>query len=168
MDLNLDTLKREILDYLGASPFAVFRSLPGALDALPVIAWDAETFPDYRMFLEAAHKAGQKLILFSSQEFLDEELEEALEELEGANLEREEKREFEKTIRGARRHTGSTCVLELAFDYNSHLYLYELRTDWYEEFIETVEELSAFGSDDTDDFSGDEHDGLGGGFYSNN
>ena len=29
MDLNLDTLKREILEYLGASGFAVFRSSPG-------------------------------------------------------------------------------------------------------------------------------------------
>ena len=29
-------------------------------------------FPDYRMFLEAAHKAGQKLILFASREFEEE------------------------------------------------------------------------------------------------
>ncbi len=168
MDLNLDTLKREILDYLGASQFGVFRSMPGALDALPVIAWDVETFPDYRMFLEAAQKAGQKLVLLSAQEFSDEELEEALEELENAHLTRDDKREYEKTIRGARRHTGATCSIELAFDYNSHLYLYELRTDWYEEFMEAVEELSTFLPDGTDEFSGDEHDGLGGGFYSNN
>ncbi len=166
MDLNLDTLKREMLAYLGASQFAVFRSLPGSLDALSMIAWDVETFPDYRMFLETAEKAGKTMILFSSQEFLDEELEEALEELESAHLEREDKREFEKTIRGARRHTGSTCAIEIAFAHDSNMYVYELRSDWYEEFIEAVEELSTFMPDG--DFSGDEHEGLGGGFYSNN
>ena len=61
MDLNLDTLKREMLDFLDSSGFAVFRSSPGALDGLPMVLWDTEHYPDYRMFLEVAQKAGIKL-----------------------------------------------------------------------------------------------------------
>jgi hypothetical protein len=36
MDLNLDTLKQEILEYLEQSEFAVFRSAPGGLEGLPM------------------------------------------------------------------------------------------------------------------------------------
>ena len=82
MDLNLETLKGEILDYLAASEFGVFRGHPGGLESLPIVSWDSESFPDYRMFLEAARKTGQKLIIFASREFEEEEILEALDELE--------------------------------------------------------------------------------------
>ncbi len=166
MDLNLETLKTEILDYLAASDFAVFRSHSGALESMPVITWDTERFPDYRMFLDTARKAGQKLILFAARELAEEEIDEALEELEDAEMTREERREFEKRIRAARVQTGSVCSLEIAFDYNSHLYVYEARPDWYEEFLEAVDELTAM-LPVGDDVQGDGNDSLGG-FYSNN
>ena len=166
MDLNLETLKTEILDYLAASDFAVFRSHAGALDSMSLITWDTERFPDYRMFLETARKAGQTLILFAARELEEEEVDEALEELEDAEMTREEQREFESRIRAARVHVGVTCALEMAFDYNSHLYVYEARPDWYEEFLEAVDELTAM-LPVGDDVQGGGHDGLGG-FYSNN
>ena len=166
MDLNLETLKTEILDYLAASEFGVFRSHPGGLENLPIISWDSETFPDYRMFLEAAHKAGQKLILFASREFEEEEIDEALEELEASGLDRDEQRDYELRIRSARRYVGVTCMVEMAFDYNSHLYVYEARPDWFDQFLEACEEVNAVfpGSDDEDEEPGDSI----GGFYSNN
>src|ERR1035437_8568567 len=108
VDLNLETLKGEILDYLAASEFAVFRSFSGGLEELPVISWDTERFPDYRMFLEAAQKVGQKLILFASREFEEIEVEEALEGIEEATIAREEQRDLERRVRGARRHAGET------------------------------------------------------------
>jgi hypothetical protein len=164
MDLNLETLKAEILDYLAASDFAVFRSFPGGLEELPVISWDTERFPDYRMFLETAQKVGQKMILFASRELEEIEVEEALEGIEETAVSREEQRDLERRVRSARKHTGETCTLELAFDYNSHLYVYEAQPDWYEEFMETCDEITTMlpVSD-----SGDSEDGLGG-FYSNN
>ncbi|MEP6715037.1 MAG: hypothetical protein ABJC09_05660 [Terriglobia bacterium] len=166
MDLNLETLKGEILDYLGASEFALFHGHSGGLDGMSVISWDSERFPDYRMFLDTARKAGQKLIVFASRQLEEEEVDEAMEELEDAETTREEQREFETRIREARRHVGSTCALELAFDHSSHLYVYELQPDWYEEFLETCEELAAM-IPTGDSVEGDSHDGLGG-FYSNN
>src|SRR5205085_24672 len=106
VDLDLETLKGEILDYLEHSQFAVFRSHPGGLEGLPIITWETERFPDYRMFLDVAQKAGQKLILFASREMSQDEIEEALEELDEAELTREERRDYEIRIRGARQHVG--------------------------------------------------------------
>jgi len=166
LDLNLETLKGEILDYLAASEFAVFRSYSGGLDALPVISWDTERFPDYRMFLDTAGKAGIKLVMFASRELEDDEIEEAIEELEDAGMARDEHREMEGRIREARRYVGSTCALELAFDYNSHLYVYEARPDWYDDFLEACEEITASLASG-EDVDSDGQDGLGG-FYSNN
>ena len=164
MDLNLETLKGEILNYLAASEFAVFRSFSGGLEELPVISWDTERFPDYRLFLEAAQKVGQKLVLFASREFEEIEIEEALEGIEEAAINRDEQRDLERRVKGARKHAGETCTLEMAFDHNSHLYVYEVQPDWYEEFLETCDEITTMlpvGD------GGDSEDGLGG-FYSNN
>jgi len=69
MDLNLDTLKQEIVAYLENSEFAIFRSAPGGLEGLPIVLWDAERYPDYQMFLDTARKTGAKMILFASREF---------------------------------------------------------------------------------------------------
>ena len=52
MDLNLDTLKHEILEYLERSGFAVFQSRAGGLAGLPMVTWDCDRYPDYQMFLE--------------------------------------------------------------------------------------------------------------------
>ena len=164
MDLNLETLRTEILNYLAASDFAVFRGFAGGLEELPVISWDTERFPDYRMFLDAAQKIGQKMILFASREFEEIEVEEALEGIEEASVTRDEQRDLERRVRGARRHTGETCTLEMAFDYNSHLYVYELQPDWYQEFLETCDEITTMLPVSE---GGDAEDGLGG-YYSNN
>lgn len=166
MDLNLETLKSEILDYLEHSDFAVFRNHAGTLEGLPIITWDTERFPDYRTFLDVARKAGEKLILFASAEFEEEEVDDILEELEDSDLTRDERRDLENRLSKARRHIGETCTLEIAFDHNSHLYVYEAQPDWYEDFVDACDEItSAMQIEDTTQGSGE--DGLGG-FYSNN
>ena len=166
MNLNLETLKTEILDYLTASQFAVFHSYPGGLEGLPVIMWDTEKHPDYRQFLEAAQKLEKKLILLASRELEEAEIAEANEELEEADMTREERREFEGRLRAARRYAGAVCALELAFDHGGHLYVYEVRPDWYEDFVDACDEIEAM-MPAMDEPEGGGHEGLGG-FYSNN
>ncbi len=166
MDLNLETLKNQILAYLESSDFAVFRSHAGGLEGLPVITWDTESCPDYRAFLDTARKVGAKLILFASRELAEEELDEALEELAETDFTREERRELEGRVAKAQKHIGATCELELAFGHDSHLYVYEARPDWYEDFLDACEEISSVLSIDEDENTGG--DGLPGGFYSNN
>lgn len=131
-----------------------------------MIQWDTERCPDYRTFLEAARKTGEKLILFGSRELGEDEIAEAREELEESDFPHEERRDLEGRLKAAERRLGAICSLELAFDHNSHLYVYEARPDWYEDFLDACEEISAMFS--TGDESADAGtDGLGG-FYSNN
>ncbi len=165
MDLNLDTLKREILDYLAGAEFAVFRSHPGGLEGFQMVCWDCERYPDYREFLEAARKTGAKMVLCASREFELSEVDEIVEQLEDCDLTREERRDFEGRLRDFRRHEGATCSLELAFDHHARMYVYELHPDWYDEFIELTDDISSHLP------LGDEPEGEDngiGGFYSNN
>ncbi len=164
MDLNLNTLKREILDYLEASGFAVFHSSPGGLEGIPMVVWDTEHFPDYQMFLDVAAKAGNKLAIFATREFEPGDIDDLLSQLDDCELTRDERREYETRLRDLRAFEGVTCSLELAFDYNSRLYVYEVQPDWYEEFLEVEDEIFSRVSDE-DDL--DDSDSLGGYFSKN-
>lgn len=163
MDLNLDTLKREILEYLDSKEFAVFRSSPGGLEGIPMVLWDAEKHPDYQMFMEVARKSGIKLIMFASREFDAEDLDDLVEQLDACGLTREEHRDYESRLRELRAYEGLTCSLELAFDHNSRLYVYEVQPDWYEEYLGLEEELMTRLTDDEPD----QDDSLGGYFSKN-
>jgi hypothetical protein len=163
VDLNLDTLKREILEYLDSREFAVFRSSPGGLEGIPMVLWDADKHPDYQMFLEVARKSGIKLIMFASREFDAEDLDDLVEQLEACGLTREEHRDYESRLRELRAYEGVTCSLELAFDHNSRLYVYEVQPDWYEEYLGVEEEImTRLTEGDTDP-----DDSLGGYFSKN-
>jgi len=165
VDLNLDKLKREILDYIEASGFAVFHSAPGTLDSLPAVSWDSERLPDYRAFLETARKVGTALVVFSSSELDSADVDELTEQLEDCGLTREEKREYTSRLRDLRMHEGQTCGIELAFDYNSRIYVFDLHPDWYEDYLSIDDEISVrLAGDDGDDDGGD---GLPGYFSKN-
>jgi hypothetical protein len=164
VDLNLDTLKQEILGFLNSAGFAVFHSSPGVLDSFPLVLWDTERFPDYQMFLEVARQTGMKLILFAAREFEASDLDDLLSQLDDCELTREEKREYESRLRELRIFTGVTCRLELAFDFQSRLYVYELQPDWYEDFLGLEEEIAARADDDEGPM---EDDSLGGYFSKN-
>jgi hypothetical protein len=163
VDLNLDTLKREILEYLDSKEFAVFRSSPGGLEGIPMVLWDAEKHPDYQMFLEVARKSGIRLIMFASREFDAEDVDDLVEQLEACGLTREEQRHYESRLRELRVYEGVTCSLELAFDHNSRLYVYEVQPDWYEEYLGVEEEIMTRLTEGETD----QDDSLGGYFSKN-
>ena len=164
MDLNLDTLKREILEYLETAGFAVFRSSPGGLEGLPMVLWDVEHHPDYQAFLDVARQAGVKLILFAAAEFESADLDELLEQIEDCDLPRDEQHDYQSRLRELRSFEGVTCSIEIAFDYQSRLHVYEVQPDWYEEFLNLEEEITARFSDEGDLEQGDS---LGGYFSKN-
>ena len=166
VDLNLDTLKLEIQEYLTSKEFAIFRSRPGSLEGNPMVMWDAEKHPDYQMFLEVAQKTGIHMILFGSREFDGEDLDDLVEQLDSCDLTREEHREMESRLRELRPHTGQTCSVELAFDHHSRLYVYEVQPDWYQEYLGLEEEIFERLTDGSD-IDEDEDSSLGG-YYSKN
>jgi len=166
VDLNLDTLKQTISQDLERSDFAIFRHDSGTFNASLVITWDSETFPDYQMFLEAARKLGIKMIMFATREFDEAELAEAEDDLENSELSREDRRDYAVSLKAMKEHVGSTCSIELAFQYETHFYVYEARPDWYEEFVNISDEVIALGADVEEDDE-PEDDSMGG-FYSKN
>jgi hypothetical protein len=164
LDLNLDTLKREILDYLSSAGFAVFQNSPGTLEGFPIIIWDSEHHPDYQQFLEVARQVGAKLILFATREFGSDDVDELVAHLDECELNREERRGYESRLREMRIFEGVTCSLELAFDYNSRIYIYEVQPDWFEEFLSIEDEIVSR-IDDNETL--DDDDTLGGYFSKN-
>ncbi len=158
MDANLDTLKREILEYLDSAAFAVFHGSSGGLENLPLVLWDTEHHPDYRAFLEVAQKSGIQLIILATREFETDDVDDLLGQLDDLDLTREELREFQARLRGLRIHEGQTCSIELAFDHQSRLYVYQVQPDWYHEFLgaedEILSRLAGEDDEDEDDFGG--------------
>ena len=148
MDLNLDTLKREILDYLASAGLPVFHSSPGGLEGNAMVLWDVNQFPDYQMFLEVSRQSGSKLVIFAAREFESADLDDLLEQLADSDIPRDEQREYESRLRDLRIFEGVTCTIELAFESDSRLYVYEVQPDWYEEFLNLDEEITSRISDE--------------------
>ena len=167
MTLNLDSLKQELLDYIAAEGFAVFRGQPGLLEGLSTIVWDVEAHPEYQDYLNVAKIAGARLIVFAHREFHNDEIEDALEQIQECEFPREELRSIERSLADLRAFVGSTCSIEMAFDYQGRMYVYELVTDWFQTFVD-LSELMMTASSSGDDDDGDETDSSFGGYYSKN
>ena len=164
MDLNLDTLKHEVLEYLDTAGFAVFHGHPGGLEGPPVVLWDTGHHPDFRMFLEVARKAGINLVVFGTREFEAADIDDLLAQLDDCELTREERRDYESRLRELRIFEGVTCSLDLAFDHHSRLYVYEVQPDWYEDFLGVEDEIVSRMADEE---QMDEGDSLPGYFSKN-
>ncbi|MGE5645256.1 MAG: hypothetical protein ACM336_05630 [Acidobacteriota bacterium] len=163
MNLNLDELKNEVLEFMEAEGFVVFHGYSRLADADSFVAWDTGRQPQYRSFLGAAKKAGVKMIVYHFREFAPGHLQDAEERLEESDLPAEERRNIERRLRELRTYEGFTCALELSFDYQGRVYLFNLRSDWYEDYLDLVEELDASLGEDEED----EDDSMGG-YYSRN
>lgn len=151
MKPNLDLLKDEIERHLEESGLAIFYGYSRRLDSAPVVCWDCGQYPDYKKFIEAARKAAAKIIVFHQRVFSSEQVDEALEQLEACSLPREEYREFEQRLTGMRGYDGLVCALELSFDHEGRIFLFDLRTDWYEELTEILDEIEVLTTDSGDD-----------------
>ena len=164
MDLNLDTLKHEVLEYLESAGFAVFHGHPGGVEGPPVVLWDTEHHPDFRMFLEVARKAGINLVVYATREFEAADIDDLMAQLDDCDLTREERRDYESRLRELRIFEGVTCSLDLAFDRHSRLYVFEVQPDWYEDFLGVEDEIVSRMADEEDP---DEGDSLHGYFSKN-
>jgi hypothetical protein len=163
VDVNLDSLKHEVSQYLEDTEFAVFRCTPGGPGHPEMVLWDVKTYPDFRMFLEVARKAGARLILFGTDELESSDLDDLKEQLGECELSREERRDYESRLRALAKYDGRTCTLELGFSIDGRMYVYDVQPDWYEEFMELEDEILSRISEDED-----LDDDTLGGYYSKN
>src|ERR1051326_4029258 len=148
---NLDTLKGEIEGYLEDQGFAVFRGFPRMLDSVPLVYWDCDRYPDYKAFLATAKATGVQMIVYHKQEFSTEQVDNALDRLETIEMPRDEYRATERRLKELRVYDGFTCSLELSFDLQGRIYVFDLRTDWYDELSDLLEDLHLLGAGPDED-----------------
>jgi len=163
MKTNLDTLKDEVEKYLVEQGFNVFHGQSRLLDSLPIIYWDCDRYPDFRKFLTVARSAEAALVVFHQREFTRDNIDDAIDRLEAAGMAPEESRALERRLKALRKYEGFTCALELSFDYQGRIYVFDLCTEWYDELSDILEEIDMFSLDDEED-----DDGPMGGYFSQN
>ena len=166
MKLNLDSLRAEIEEYLQSRGFVVFQSLPRFSEMGSMVYWDANRYPDFKAFLAAAEAAGVRLITLFARELEDDAIDDALSELDDAALDREERRTIESRLKGMRGYTGFTCQIQLTFDLAARTYVFDLRTDWFNDLNELIDRIEESYDEDEDEEDGDFP--LGGGYFPKN
>lgn len=164
MKPNLDILKPEIELYLEEAGLAVYYGYSRPLEGEAAVYWDTEQYPDYRQFVQTARAAGAKLVVFHQREFLSEHIDEALEQLRACELPAQESRQLEERLADLRAYEGSICAIELSFDHEGCVYLFDLRTEWFDEFSEILDEIQLL-VPDPDDSDGESPIG---GYFSRN
>jgi hypothetical protein len=90
-------------------------------------------------------------MVFHQRTFMSEQVDDALDQLAGCNLPREEHREFEERLTRMRGFDGFVCAIELSFDHEGRIFLFDLRTDWYDDLTEIVDEIQVLTPDAEDD-----------------
>lgn len=164
MKLNLDTIRTEIDQYLQSAGFVVFYGFARS-DEAKTVDWDTERHPDYKQFLDVARQLDVKLIVLHHRAFDASLVDRALEDLEDAELEHDDRRTIESRLRELSKYDGFTCALELSFDYQDTMYAFELEAEWYVELTDLLMQLDLGFDPEADDE--DEGDAYGG-YYSKN
>jgi len=154
MSTNLDSLKTEVERFLAEQEFNVFYGQSRTLDSHPIVYWDTAKYPDYRKFLAVARGAGVKMVVFHHREFTPDLIDDALDRLEAAGVPLEESRPLERRLKDLRVYEGFTCSLELSFDCEGRIYIFETSTDWYNELSDILDEIDMYGADEQEDDEG--------------
>ncbi len=165
MQIDLDQLKAKIEEDLKAGGFIVFRGHTRLSESAHFVYWDTERSTDPAAFLETASQAGERLIVLGEREFTASFVDDALERLEDAELPPDERRAMERRVKALRRYEGFLCGLDLSFDHGGRTYCFSLRTEWYEELLDVLDEIDASFAEDDEDEDGEEP--LGGYFSRN-
>ena len=163
---DLEALKGEIERYLDQEGFAIFRGFPRVLDSTPLVYWDCDHYPDYKAFLQNAKAAGAPLIVYHQHEFSSDEVDDAIGSLDLCEFSVEERRAIERRLKDMRAYDGFVCALELSFDHQGRVYVFDLHTEWYDELQEILEDIQVISSPDEDD--DDDHESPMGGYFSKN
>ncbi|HEX3682990.1 MAG TPA: hypothetical protein VHU83_10650 [Bryobacteraceae bacterium] len=155
MGLDLESLRAEMQAYLDDSGLAVFHGYHHSTEDAVQFSWDTERHPDFREFLSAGQKSGVKLFVFHHESFSLDRLDDVLEQLQEADLTREEKRSYEARLRQLQAYDGFTCSVELSFSLEGRDYVFEAHADWYQSLNDIMFELDVSFQEEEDEDGGD-------------
>ncbi|HEU0123919.1 MAG TPA: hypothetical protein VFQ91_25530 [Bryobacteraceae bacterium] len=169
MNPDLDKLKTQLPAELESLGFVVFHGLSRADEESGAVLWDTVQRPDYQDFLQCASKLSVKILVFNTRELEKQNLADVQDELDALDMAPSERRDLDRRLKALHPYTGFTSNLELSFDYNGTIYLYEIRSEFMNEFLAIMNEVdsglfppSTFEDDDPDSTPG------GGGYFSRN
>ncbi|MEZ5354421.1 MAG: hypothetical protein R2762_17430 [Bryobacteraceae bacterium] len=157
MKQDLDAIKSDIEQQLEQMDVAVFRGRGRGDEAMPLaIFWDELTYPDPKLFLDTARRLEVKVVVFHHRIFTESMVDEAFERLESSDVERDDRREYERNLRRLKAYVGFTAAIELSYDYDGNTFLYEVTAPWFDDLLRVLDEIDdsdpgPFGSPEDDD-----------------
>ncbi len=165
MSNDLDKLREQIDSHLREEGFVVFQGHSRLMESGPTVQWDTHHHPDYRLFLKTAKALDVKMIVFHHRELDSDFIDEALADLEVADLPDGESRRLSQRLGELRVWEGFTSYVELSYWYQKQVYVFVQRADWYEEIVEIADEIDDYLTGDEPEV--DSPDDIGG-FFSRN
>ena len=167
MSTDLDSLKTEIKDYLEAEGFLVFHGYTRFAEPTSVVQWDSSHYPDFKLFLALARKLDVRPIVFHHRELQPELIDDAMDQLESADIPEDEFQELARRLGELRVYEGFTNAVELSFEYQGRIYIYARRAEWYDELLDITEEIDDYTGSEEGEPEGDEPDDMGSYFSRN-
>lgn len=144
----------------------IFPSFQRSGDPGPAVYWDTEKDSDFRSFLAAAEATGVRMVTLFTRELEDDMIEDAIDQIPETAMDRDERRSTESRLRELRAYTGFTCEIEISFDLGGRVYIFDLRTEWFDELNDLVDSIEEnFLEADSED---EDEKGLDHGYFSRN
>ena len=106
------------------------------------------------------------MVTLFARELDDEMIEDTLGQLSELDIDRDEQRSMERRLKEMRAYTGFTCEIELSFDIDSRVYVFDLQTDWYSDLQDLIDQVDEMMDTEDDDEQNDIP--LGGGYFPRN
>ncbi|MBM3767952.1 MAG: hypothetical protein FJW32_21410 [Acidobacteria bacterium] len=169
--MDLDRLKGAAVEHINELGMVAFHGVTRMTDEGRILMWDTRQHPDFKEFLAGAAKLGIKLIVVHSRELSNELLDDLKAELEDSSLSMAERRDCEKRLKALRPYAGFTSNVELSFDFNDTIHLFETHSDFMKEVLAVMSELDMSLEPDEDSNPFDDDDDNTpprGGFFSRN
>jgi len=165
MSNDMDKLKEQIHSHLEAEGFVVFQGYSRSVESGAPVHWDSHHYQDFRLYLETAKKLDVRLIVFHHRELDSDFIDDALADLDVADMPGDERQRLSSRLGELRVWEGFTSVVELSYTYQNQVYVFVQRADWYEDIVEIADEIEDYLSGE--ELGEDSPDAMGG-FFSRN
>ena len=162
MTNNLDSVLAEIYDSLTARNLVVFHAEARGPELASGVYWDTDQHPSHEQFLDAAAASGAKLVTMYTKRFSEEQIDEALAQLEESEIDRQDQKILERQLKDLRIYEGRLSTIELGFTSDAREYIFELRSEWFDEYGDVMDRI------ETSYLMPEDDSPLDGGYYSRN
>ncbi|MBM3784695.1 MAG: hypothetical protein FJW30_10070 [Acidobacteria bacterium] len=142
--MDLEKLKKEIREYLEKRGVAVFHGLSRLPGEQQVVIWDFELHPDFKEFVTCASALGIKVMHMHERILTQDSWDDIETSLETFELPATAHTDLSRRLKALAPYIGFLAGIELTFDFESRLYIFEARAEFFNEFLELDDEVSLY------------------------